>query len=236
AFAQKLHARGFPYVSILEGGMEGIVEHLEKEGSPLEPTVIDHDPEAYRVWREAQARRRAAAQPPHASRAGEAFSWRGEGHTAPHANGYGNTQQHQNTHAGGEGGGRPAASGGDSPFTWIDGSSGGEKPAGQSKVGVLDRLGLVRVREGVSLGVGTVAYGVGSVARTGARAVRDGAGMIIPSSLSGDGGGGGDGGWMGVDGIDRRSSQDRDVERTDSGNIWDAADEGSGGGGGDGGG
>lgn len=32
AFAQKLHARGFPYVSILEGGMEGIVEHLKKEG------------------------------------------------------------------------------------------------------------------------------------------------------------------------------------------------------------
>lgn len=31
-FAQKLHARGFPYVSILEGGMEGIVEHLKKDG------------------------------------------------------------------------------------------------------------------------------------------------------------------------------------------------------------
>lgn len=62
----------------------------------------------------------------------------------------------------------------------------------------------VRVREGVSLGVGTVAYGVGTVARTGARAVRDGAGMIIPSSLSGDLGDG-----MGVDGVDHRSSGDR---------------------------
>lgn len=30
AFAEKLHARGFPYVSILEGGMEALVEHLHQ--------------------------------------------------------------------------------------------------------------------------------------------------------------------------------------------------------------
>ncbi len=47
--------------------------------------MIDHDPEAYGRWREAQASRVAAAQPQEgqerlaASRAGEAFSWRGTG-------------------------------------------------------------------------------------------------------------------------------------------------------------
>lgn len=30
AFAERLHARGFPYVSILEGGMEALVEHLHQ--------------------------------------------------------------------------------------------------------------------------------------------------------------------------------------------------------------
>lgn len=32
ALAEKLHARGFPYVCILEGGMEGVIKHLRDEG------------------------------------------------------------------------------------------------------------------------------------------------------------------------------------------------------------
>lgn len=120
--------------------------------SHLEPTVIDHDPEAYQLWREAQARKVAAAQPPEgheravASRAGEAFSWRGERHghaagaeassydpDAAFAVSYREAGQHQRRrrregeeYAGeGEGGDRE------------------ELRPGQPRVGVLDRLGLV---------------------------------------------------------------------------------------------
>lgn len=114
--------------------------------SPLEPTVIDHDPEAYQRWREAQARRVEAAQPPEgqertvASRAGEAFSWRGEGH----GNGHG--------HAGGGDDDAPGASfrhdghqqREGEEYAAGGGGGGGEvlKPE-QLRVGVLDRLGLV---------------------------------------------------------------------------------------------
>ncbi|CAB1101133.1 unnamed protein product [Ectocarpus sp. CCAP 1310/34] len=231
AFAQRLHARGFPYVSILEGGMEGIVEHLKKEGIPLEPTVIDHDPEAYQRWREAQARRLVAALPPEgqrresASRAGEAFSWRGEGdgrtgnssNSNSHYSGSSSPShqhdglQHQREEYSGGGGGGAAEGGG------------GVHP-GQSKVGVLDRLGLVRVRDGVS-------HGVGTVARTGAWAVRGGAGMIIPSALSADSG----------DmvhpqerekGRFRGQTAPRGHARTESGNIWEDEEGANGGGGG----
>ncbi|CAM9295298.1 unnamed protein product, partial [Ectocarpus sp. 13 AM-2016] len=233
AFAQRLHARGFPYVSILEGGMEGIVEHLKKEGIPLEPTVIDHDPDAYQRWREALARRLAAALPQEgqrresASRAGEAFSWRGEGDGKTGHNSNSNSHSHYSgsssashqyderqhqpkEYSGGGGGG--AAEGG-----------AGADP-GQSKVGVLDRLGLVRVRDGVS-------HGVGTVARTGAWAVRGGAGMIIPSALSADSGD------MvhpqeREEGRFRGQTAPRGHARTESGNIWEDEEGADGGGGG----
>ncbi|CBN74844.1 conserved unknown protein [Ectocarpus siliculosus] len=230
AFARRLHARGFPYVSILEGGMEGIVQHLKKEGIPLEPTVIDHDPEAYQRWREAQARRLAAALPPEgqrresASRAGEAFSWReeGDGKTGDNSNSnshysgsssashQNDGRQHQREEYGGGGGGGA--------------EGGGGVETGQSKVGVLDRLGLVRVRDGVS-------HGVGTVARTGAWAVRGGAGMIIPSALSADSG----------DMVHQQEREEgrfrgqtapRGHARTESGNIWEDEEGADGGGGG----
>ncbi|CAM9128018.1 unnamed protein product, partial [Ectocarpus sp. 12 AP-2014] len=232
AFAQRLHARGFPYVSILEGGMEGIVEHLKKEGIPLEPTVIDHDPEAYQRWKEAQARRLAAALPPEgqrresaSSRAGEAFSWRGEGdgktgndsNSNRHYSGSSSAshqhdgRQHQREEYSGGGGGGAA-----------DGGAGADP--GQSKLGVLDRLGLVRVRDGVS-------HGVGTVARTGAWAVRGGAGMIIPSALSAD-----SGDMIHAqereEGRFRGQTAPRGHARTESGNIWEDEEGADGGGGG----
>ncbi|CAM9195457.1 unnamed protein product [Pylaiella littoralis] len=255
AFAQKLHARGFPYVSILEGGMEGIVEHLEREGSPLEPTVIDHDPEAYQRWREAQAHRLAAAQPPEggqaASRAGKAFSWGGmRARSTSDVTDSSNDRDRdrsgfaayredkQQGHPGGARGGgrvgeRPGGAGGaggvgDEGGGAVERSASGAEPA---RVGVLDRLGLVRVRDGVSFGVETVA-------RTGSWAVRSGAGMIIPSSSlsmdSLDAGGGGRGG-----GDQQMETRNEGHARTPSGYIWrgeevldfDAAGGGGGGGG-----
>lgn len=77
------------------------------------------------------------------SRAGEAFSWRGEGNPATHDDGYSNIHQHQKRQvAGGRAEGSGEAGGGKSS-AWGDGGAGGQRPAGQPKVGVLDRLGLV---------------------------------------------------------------------------------------------
>lgn len=81
--------------------------------------MINHDPVAFKLWRKAQARRE---QPLDArattSRAGEAFSWRGKGHTGNGISG-----------GGGAGGGTSVEA--------------GRAPSGKQKLGVMDRLGLV---------------------------------------------------------------------------------------------
>lgn len=140
--------------------------------SPLEPTVIDHDPEAYQRWREAQAHRLAAAQPPEggqaASRAGKAFSWGGmRARSTSDVTDSSNDRDRdrsgfaayredkQQGHPGGARGGgrvgeRPGGAGGaggvgDEGGGAVERSASGAEPA---RVGVLDRLGLVREATG----------------------------------------------------------------------------------------
>lgn len=96
-----------------------IVPLLLMPNSPLEPTVINHDRRAYQSWRDAQARRNRGPRAV-ASRAGEAFSWRGKAHDGSSAALYEEgIRQGERTAEAGEG-------------------------VGDHRVGVMDRLGLVR--------------------------------------------------------------------------------------------
>ncbi|CAM9422410.1 unnamed protein product [Ascophyllum nodosum] len=222
AFAEKLHARGFPYVSILEGGMEALVDHLHQTSTPLEPTVINHHPKAYAAWRQrARARRdkrRAEVGPSVAvTRAGQAYSWgkgKGGGSSALQEE-YSSLPRlplPPSSMPATAGDKEAAADAGAGPSL----AHVGKRPgSGHEKTGFIDRLGLLTLRDGVTQSVGTVAHGVGTVARSGARAVVGGAGMIIPS-------GGGmvaqeeefENGRGATSGLRRRG-------RVDGGNIWE---------------